>query len=415
MATHSPYMDDRETRSPEQRAEQQWKTLRAALAHAKANSAYWGDVLKDLVPDAVRAPADLARIPLTRKSDIPGMQAENGPFGGLEAASIGSLARVFQSPGPIYEGGEDKPDYWRFGRGLWAAGVRPGQLVHNTFSYHLTPAGMMVDSGARAIGCAVFPGGVGNTEVQLDAIAQLKPQAYGGTPSFLKILVDKGRELGKDTSSIRHALVGGEPLSGSLRKELGEQGIKVLQCFGTAELGLVAYESDAMEGLITDEDVLVEVVRPGSGEPVGEGEVGEMVVTVLREGAFPVIRFATGDLTAIMPGTSPCGRTAPRIRGWMGRANQSTKVKGMFVTPEQINQIMARHAQILRARLEVTRENEQDRMTLAVECEQTDEAFARQLAETLQSVTKLRGEVRLASPGELPNDGKVIADDRQYD
>ncbi|MCC5856600.1 MAG: AMP-binding protein [Ectothiorhodospiraceae bacterium] len=415
MATDSPYMDDRETRSREERAQQQWATLRAALAHAKANSVYWGKVLEEVDPQAVQGPSDLARVPLTRKSEVPGKQAGNGPFGGMEAASMGQLARVFQSPGPIYEGGEDKPDYWRFGRAMWASGMRPGHLVHNTFSYHLTPAGMMVDSGARAIGCAVFPGGVGNTEIQLDAIEQLKPAYYGGTPSFLKILLDKGEELGRDTRSFTHALMGGEPFSNSLRQELAERGVRALQCFGTAELGLVAYESEAMEGLITDEDVLVEVVRPGSGEPVPEGEVGEMVVTVLREGAFPVIRFATGDLTAIMPGVSPCGRTAPRIRGWMGRADQRTKVKGMFVAPEQINQLMQRYPEIRRARLVVTRENEQDRMTLMAECEGTDSALAEKLTESLQGVTKLRGQVKLVAPGELPNDGKVIADERSFD
>ncbi len=415
MATHSPYMDDRETRSQEERAAEQWQTLRGTLAHAKGNSSYWGKVLRDIDPDSIQGPEDLARVPLTRKSDIPGMQAGNGPFGGMEAASMGSLARVFQSPGPIYEGGEDKPDYWRFGRAMWAAGIRPGQLVHNTFSYHLTPAGMMMDSGARAIGCAVFPGGVGNTEIQLDAIEQLRPQAYGGTPSFLKILLDKGDELGRDTSSFKYALMGGEPFSNSLRKELADRGIHALQSFGTAELGLVAYESEAVEGLITDEDVLVEVVRPGSGEPLPEGEVGEMVVTVLRAGAFPVIRFATGDMTAIMPGVSPCGRTAPRIRGWMGRADQRTKVKGMFVAPEQINQLMQRHPEIRRARLVVTRDNEQDRMTLMAECEVTDTAFADKVVEGLQAVTKLRGQVQLVAPGELPNDGKVIADERTFD
>lgn len=415
MATDSPYLDDRETRSPAERAEQQWATLRAALAHARSKSDYWGRLLSDVDPDTIQGPAELARVPLTRKSEIPGRQAGNGPFGGMEAASMGELARVFQSPGPIYEGGEDKPDYWRFGRAMWAAGMRPGELVHNTFSYHLTPAGMMVDSGARAIGCPVFPGGVGNTEIQLDAIEQLRPKYYGGTPSFLKILLDKGDELGRDTSSFKHALMGGEPFSNSLRQELADRGVKALQCFGTAELGLVAYESEAMEGLIADEDVLVEVVRPGSGEPVPEGEVGEMVVTVLREGAFPVIRFATGDLTAIMPGASPCGRTAPRIRGWMGRADQRTKVKGMFVAPEQINQLMERYPEIRRARLVVTRENEQDRMTLMAECEGVDSAFAEKLTESLQAVTKLRGQVQLVTPGELPNDGKVIADERKFD
>lgn len=414
MASHSAYLDDRETRSPDERAARQWEALRAALAHAKARSRYWTGVLADIDPEAIQGPADLARIPLTRKSDIPTIQAQ-GVLGGMEAAPMGELSRIFLSPGPIYEASEAITDFWRFGRAMWASGMRPGALVHNTFSYHLTPAGMMVDSGARAIGCSVFPAGVGNTEMQLDAIQQLRPSYYGGTPSFLKMLLDKGRELGKDTSSLVAASVGGEPLSSSLRQEVEAQGVKVSQSFGTAELGLVAYESEAREGLIADEDVLIEVVRPGSGDPLPDGEVGEMVVTVLRNASFPMIRIATGDMTAIMPGASPCGRTAPRIKGWMGRADQRTKIKGMFVAPEQINQLMQRHPEIQRARLVVTRENEQDRMVLSAECDSSDSAFAEKVTETLQVVTKLRGGVELVAPGSLPNDGKVIADERRFD
>ena len=413
--SHNRYFDDREVRSPEEREAEQLQRVRDVVAHARSRSRYWGELLADVDPQAIRERGDLAQLPLTRKADIPGRQAADAPFGGMEAAPMEELAHVFQSPGPIFEAAETKGDYWRFGRAFWAAGLRPGQLVHNTFSYHLTPAGMMMDSGARAVGCPVFPAGIGNTDVQVEAIERLRPPVYGGTPSFLKALLDKGDELGRDVSSIAHALVGGEPLSGSLRDEMGQRGVQVLQAFATAELGLVAYESEALDGLITDEDVLLEVVRPGSGEPVAEGEVGEMVVTVLRAGAFPVIRFATGDMTAFLPGASPCGRTAPRIKGWMGRANQTTKVKGMFVTPEQINAIMARHAEIQRARLVVTRDQEKDAMTLHVEAATSDAAFADKVAESLQAVTKMRGDVKLAGEGELPNDGKVIADERSYD
>ncbi len=409
------YYDARETRSAEERRAEQLATVREVLRHARERSRYWSATLADVDPDAIQTLEDMARVPLTRKADIPGQQAEDAPFGGMEAASMSELSYVFQSPGPIYEAAEAKGDYWRFGRAFWAAGLRPGQLVHNTFSYHLTPAGIMMDSGARAVGCPVFPAGIGNTDVQVDAIERLRPQVYGGTPSFLKALLDKGQELGRDVSSIDRALVGGEPLSASLREEMAGRGVRVLQAFATAELGLVAYETEHLDGLITDEDVLLEVVRPGSGEPVAEGEVGEMVVTVLRAGAFPVIRFATGDLTAFLPGPSPCGRTAPRIKGWMGRANQTTKVKGMFVTPEQINAIMARHPEISRARLVVTRENEKDAMTLNVESTVSDAAFADTVAETLQAITKMRGGVDIKAAGELPNDGKVIADERAFD
>ena len=409
------YFDARETRSPDERLAEQMTMVRTLLDHARSHSRYWAEQLGDVDPAAIREPADMARIPLTRKEDIPGQQAEQPPFGGMEAASMAHMAHVFQSPGPIFEAAEDKNDYWRFGRSFWAAGLRPGDLVHNTLSYHLTPAGMMLDSGARAVGCPVFPAGIGNTDVQVEAIERLRPSVYAGTPSFLKALLDKGQELGRDVRSIDRALVGAEPLSSSLREEMGNRGVRVLQMFGTAELGLVAYESDAVEGLITDEDVLLEVVRPGSGDPVAEGEVGEMVVTVLRVGAFPIIRFATGDMTALLPGPSPCGRTAPRIKGWMGRANQTTKVKGMFVTPEQINGVMARHSEVRRARLVVTRENERDAMTLHVETESGDAGLSDSIAESLQAITKMRGDVRVAAEGELPNDGKVIADERSFE
>ncbi|WP_290814204.1 phenylacetate--CoA ligase family protein, partial [Ferrovibrio sp.] len=288
----------------------------------------------------------------------------------------------------------------------------PGDLVHNAFSYHMTPAGRLTEGSAHAIGCPVFPAGTGNTELQLDAIAQLQPRVYTGTPSFLKILLEKGRELGKPTASLKKGLVGAEALPPSLRAELKALGVDVLQSYGTADLGLVAYESTALEGMILDEDVIVEIVRPGTGDPVTPGEVGEVVVTVLSGNAvYPMIRFATGDLSAVLPGISPCGRTNTRIRGWMGRADQTTKVKGMFVTPGQIAQIVARHPEIARARLEVGSENNLDTMTLKIE---STKAMAAAVAETLQSVCKLRGKVEVVALGSLPNDGKVIADLRTY-
>jgi phenylacetate-CoA ligase len=298
--------------------------------------------------------------------------------------------------------------------------VRPGQLVHNSFAYHLTPAGMLVESAAHAIGCPVFPGGTGNTELQLQAIAHLRPAAYAGTPSFLKILLEKGKETGLATASLKTALVGGEALPPSLRGEINGHGVFVLQSYGTADLGLIAYESRAMEGLIVDEGVLVEIVRPGTGEPVREGEVGEVVVTQLANPAYPLIRFATGDLSTVLPGTSPCGRTNMRIKGWMGRADQTTKVKGMFVTPGQIAEIAARHPEIQKARLEVTSENNLDVMTLHCEvlADRHSSAaiqLAAAIAETMQTICKVRGHVEIVAPGSLPVDGKVIADLRKYD
>jgi phenylacetate-CoA ligase len=416
MSPDRIYFDDHETRSAEQRREAQWRALREQLGHARKNSRYWGALLRDVEPETLTGERDLAALPVTRKSELVERQRTEPPFGGLEAGPTGAFSHVFQSPGPIYEASGPGDDAFGFGRSLWAAGARPGQLIHNTFSYHLTPAGMMVESGARAVGCAVFPGGTGNTELQLDAMERLRPQFYGGTPSFLKLLLEKGRELGRDVGSIKRALVGAEPFPPSLRASLREEyGVFALQNYGTADVGLIAYESEAMEGMILDEDVIVEIVRPGSGDPVPAGEVGEVVVTVLRPSNYPMIRFATGDLSAFMPGQSPCGRTAPRIRGWMGRANQTTKVKGMFVTPEQVNEVAARHPEALRARLVVTRENDRDLMTLQVETERHSEDLVIGLTQTLQSVTKLRGHVALVAPGSLPNDGKVIVDERSYD
>jgi len=407
------YYDALELREPAQRLKDNMKRLPQQVANAKAHTAHWAKLFKRIEPQAIDSPAALAQLPVTRKSDLKGMQAAKPPFGGLAALDLGLLAHVYQSPGPLYEPDAGIRDYWRFARSLWAGGVRPGMLVHNTFSYHLTPAGQMVESAARAIGCPVFPGGVGNTELQLAAIHQLKPQAYGGTPSFLKILLEKGKELRLSTRSLKRAIVGGEALPPSLRKELKGFGLQVLQNYGTADLGLVAYESEAMEGMIVDEGVIVEIVRPGTGQPVAEGEVGEVVVTTFNS-VYPLIRFATGDLSAILPGISPCGRTNMRIRGWMGRADQTTKIKGMFVHPGQVAETVRRHKGIGRARLVVTSRDNLDEMTLHCEIETADEALRAKIAETLQTVCKVRGQVVFARPGSLPNDGKVIADERSY-
>jgi phenylacetate-CoA ligase len=353
-------------------------------------------------------------LPVLRKSDLLELQKANPPLGGLNATPIDRLARLFMSPGPIFEPEGHGSDAYRFARALFAAGFRKGELVHNTFAYHLTPAGRIAESGAHALGCPVFPAGVGNTEQQVQAIAGMKPRHYIGTPSFLKIILEKAREMGADVSSLRHALVSGEALPPSLRAELAEHGVAVLQAYATADVGLIAYESEAKEGLIVDEGAIVEIVRPGTGTPVPDGEVGEVVVTVLNPD-YPLIRFGTGDMSAVLAGTSPCGRTNLRIKGWMGRADQTTKVKGMFVHPGQIAEIAKRHPEVTRARLEVTGEKGQDAMTLVCETAASDAALADAVAQSLSSVTKLRGTVKLVGVGDLPNDGKVIADLRSYE
>jgi phenylacetate-CoA ligase len=315
------------------------------------------------------------------------------------------------SPGPIFEPeghGEDTGDA---ARALFAAGFRPGDVVHNCFSYHLTPGAFILEAGAHALGCAVIPGGVGNTEQQLDAIAHLKPSGYVGTPDFLKILLDTAAKTGKDASSLKRGLVSGAALPASLRAELSDRGVAVLQCYAIAEVGVVAYESETREGMIVNENIILEIVRPGTGDPVADGEVGEAVVTSFSPN-YPMIRLATGDLSAVMAGASPCGRTNARIRGWMGRADQTTKVKGMFVRPEQVAEVAKRHPELGRLRLVVTREGEQDAMTLMAECAAPAPGLAEAVAETLQAVAKVRGSVKLAAPGTLPNDGKVIADER---
>ena len=414
MTASDDYFDDLETRDPEVRERDYAIRLPRQIGHAKAKAAYYAEVLADIDPEAVTGREALAGLPITRKSDLLARQKAAPPFGGLNGVPVEKVAHIFQSPGPIYEPDWDVKDYWRFGRCFWAVGIRPGDIIHNTFAYHLTPAGMMMESGARAIGCPVIPAGVGNTELQVEAIAHLRPTAYVGTPSFLRILLDRAAEAGVDSSSLTKASVGGEALPPSLREEISNRGVFVLQSYGTADLGLIAYESAAMEGMIVDEGVIVEIVRPGTGDPVSEGEVGEVVVTALNP-VYPLVRFATGDLSAVLPGQSPCGRTNMRIKGWMGRADQTTKVKGMFIHPAQIDQVIKRHDAILRARLVVDSVDNTDVMTLKCEVEGGSEALAADIAATIQSVCKVRGRVEFVAPGELPNDGKVIDDIRSYE
>jgi phenylacetate-CoA ligase len=412
------YFDELETRDPELRERAQFDALAEQIAHAKLNAPALKEILKDIDPNDVRDRAALAKLPVIRKSELIERQkqkfADRDPFGGLTAIKTGQLARIFSSPGPIYDPEGMRPDYWRLGRALYAAGFRRGQVVHNSFAYHLTPAGSMLESGAHALGCAVIPAGVGNTELQVRAVVDVRPDGYTGTPSFLKILLDKGREMGADMSSLKRALVSGEALPLSLRNDIKDMGVAVLQCYATADLGLVGYESIPGEGLIADEWIIVEIVRPGTGDPVAEGDVGEVVVTTLNP-EYPLIRFATGDLSAVMFGMSPCGRTNIRLKGWMGRADQTTKVKGMFVHPSQVAEVAKRHEEIGRYRLVVDRVKDADVMTLKCESPSSDKALAAKIAESLQAVTKMKGEVELVKPGSLPNDGKVIEDVRKLD
>jgi phenylacetate-CoA ligase len=404
------HYDALETRAPAVREADEAARLAAAIAHAMTAPG-WARHLAGVDPAAIRSRAALAALPVLRKSELMRHQKENPPFGGFAATAPGRAKRLLMSPGPIFEPEGRGEDLAGAARALYAAGLRAGDIVHNSFSYHLTPGAFLLESGAHALGCAVIPGGVGNTEQQLEAIAHYRPSAYVGTPDFLKVLLDAAEKTGRDAASIRRGLVSGAALPASLRQELAGRGVAVLQCYATAELGVIAYESAARDGMIVNENLVLEIVRPGTGEPVPDGEVGEVVATSFNPD-YPMVRLATGDLSAIMPGLSPCGRTNRRIRGWMGRADQTTKVKGMFVRPEQIVEVAKRHPELGRLRLSVTREGEQDAMTLAAECAGAGEGMAAALAETLQSVTKLRGQVRLVAPGSLPNDGKLIADDR---
>jgi phenylacetate-CoA ligase len=403
------HFDSLEMRDPAAREKDLFARLPTQIALAMAAPG-WAKHLAGIDPKSVTGRAALAKLPVLRKSALLGLQKEMPPFGGFNTISPGKAKRLFMSPGPIFEPEGHTGDY-NGARALFAAGIRSGDVVHNCFSYHLTPGAFILEAGAHALGCATIPGGVGNTEAQLDAIAQLKPSAYVGTPDFLKILIDAAQKAGKDASSIKRGLVSGAALPPSLRKELGERGVAVKQCYAVAESGVISYESDALEGMIVNEDIILEIVRPGTGDPVAEGEVGEVVVTTFNPD-YPMVRLATGDLSAILAGASRCGRTNARIKGWMGRADQTTKVKGMFVRPEQIAELAKRHLELTRIRLTVTRDGEQDAMTLLAECATPSDEFEQTIGETLQSVTKLKGAVKLVPPGTLPNDGKVIADER---
>ena len=393
LGRHDKHFDTLETRSADERAADQLVKLNAQLA-------------SNGMP-AVSSLSGLAGLPVLRKSDLVARQAEAPPFGGLP---VSNLAHVFQSPGPIYEPGGVSHDWWRMGRFLHAVGIGSGDIVQNCFGYHLTPAGMIFESGARAVGAAVLPAGVGQTELQVRAAADIGTTAYAGTPDYLKVILDAANEAGVSLK-ISRAAVGGGALFPSLRAEYADRGILCLQCYATADLGNIAYESEAQEGMILDEGVIVEIVRPGTGDPVPEGEVGEVVVTTLNPD-YPLIRFATGDLSAVLSGESPCGRTNIRIKGWMGRADQTTKIKGMFVRPEQVAEFVSRHDGVAKARVVATREGEKDVMTVQVEAPGAD---VDALSESVAAVLKLRGKVELVDPGSLPNDGKVIDDQRSYE
>lgn len=407
------HFDALETRSPAARERELMARLPAQVGYARGASAHFARALAGIDPAAVGSRAALARLPVTRKSALMELQRASMPFGGLNATPASGLARIFVSPGPIYDPEGRRPDFWRAARGLWAAGFRPGDVVLNCYSYHLTPAGSMFETGLHRIGCAVIPGGVGQTEMQARVIADLKPVGYVGTPSFLKLILEKCDELGVDASCIRRACVSGEAFLPPVREFVKSRGIDAFQAYGTADLGVIAYETPAREGLVVDEEVILEIVRPGTGDPVAEGEVGEVVVTPFNED-YPLVRFATGDLSAVLPGPSPCGRTNTRIKGWMGRADQTTKARGLFVHPEQVAAVLARHG-LAKARLVVGNDGGNDTLVLRVERDgPADGALVASVEATLKDVTKLRGDVSFVAAGSLPNDGKVIEDVRQY-
>jgi phenylacetate-CoA ligase len=408
----SKHLDQLETRAPEAREAALLARLPAHVAHARSHSSWYGSALADVEPRDIKSRAALARLPVVRKRELLEMQKATLPFGGLNATPLPGLGRVFCSPGPIYDPEGHGADWWRFGRSLYAAGFRAGDLVHNTFAYHFTPAGFMLDGAARKLGCPVFPAGVGQTEMQVQAIADLRPVGYTGTPSFLKIILEKADELKADMSSLKKAVVSGEAFFPAQKQACRERGIDAYQAYASADLGLIAYETAGREGLVLDEELILEIVRPGTGEVLPDGEVGEVVITSFNPD-YPLIRFGTGDLSAILPGVSPCGRTNTRIRGWMGRADQTTKVKGMFVHPEQVAAAVKRHPEIARARLVVTNSDGTDVMTLYCEAIASD-ALKAAIADSIRDITKLRGEVAFAAAGSLPNDGKVISDERQY-
>jgi phenylacetate-CoA ligase len=404
------HYDALETRAPSMRETELFSRLPAILRKAMESPGY-AERFRKVDPAQITSRAALATLPVLRKSDLPALHKAAPPFGGFVAGSPGKFGRLFTSPGPIFEPETTHADPWRGARALYAAGFRPHDVVLNTFSYHLTPGGFIFDTAARALSCAVIPAGPGNTEAQFELIEAYRPVGYCGTPDFLKILLDAAVSGGRDVSSIKRAAVSGAAFPKSLQEEIASRGVAAYQAFGTADLGLIAYETSAREGMVVSEDIILEIVRPGTGDPVAEGEVGEIVVTTL-DPDHPWLRLAIGDLTAALPGASPCGRTNLRIKGWMGRADQTTKVKGMFVRPEQIADIGKRHPELGRLRLVVRRDNEQDMMVLRCECALPDAALREAITSSLRAVTKLGGNVELTAPGSLPNDGKVIADER---
>jgi phenylacetate-CoA ligase len=414
----SEHFDDLETRNPEAREGALMAALPAHIAHAKANAPGFARILRDIDPHEIRSRKSLAKLPVTRKSDLAALQSENPPLGGLNATPVDRLARLFVSPGPVYDPEGRGANWWRTARGLFAGGFRAGDRVINTFAYHFTPAGSMLESGALALGCTVVPAGTGQTEMQVAAIRGLRVDGYVGTPSFLKLIVEKAEETRTDISMLNKAQVGAEYLPPAVRQAMRSRGITVTQMYGSADLGAIAYESTLAggtisEGMILEEALILEIVRPGTGDPLPDGEVGEVVITSFNRD-YPLIRFATGDLSAVLAGTSPCGRTNVRIKGWMGRADQSTKVRAMFVTPGQVAEVLRRHPEVRRARLVVEGEDGNDRMSLKCEVASSPPNLAEAIIGSIREVTKLRGEVELVAPGSLPNDGKVIEDKRKY-
>jgi phenylacetate-CoA ligase len=415
------YFDTLETRDPELRERMQFAALPRQVAYAQASAPAFVRILAGIDAWAVTTRAALAGLPVTRKSELLELQKQARPFGGFAASQsvpnrgsggVSDRRRVFASPGPIYEPEGARPDYWRLARALFAAGFRPGDLIHNCFSYHFTPAGSMLETGAHALGCTVFPGGTGQTEQQVQAMAELRPDGYVGTPSFLRIILEKADEQGVALPSLRRALVSGEAFLPPFRDALAARGIDGYQVYATADVGTIAYETSARAGLVVDEGVIVEIVRPGTGDPVAPGEVGEVVVTTLSNTDYPLIRFGTGDLSALLPGVSACGRTNLRLKGWMGRADQTAKVKGMFVHPSQVADIVRRHPAISRARLVVTNPDGNDSMVLHAEIAGDARPDIDAIVATIRDVTKLRGDVAIRKSGELPNDGKIIDDTR---
>ena len=420
MSLNTNFYDNLETRSPEDREKALFAALPYFISEAQTKSPYFGRILKDVNGMDINSRKALSSLPVTRKSDLLDLQRESFPFGGLTTCEPGKLKRIYQSPGPIYDPEGFGDDWWGAARSLYAAGFRAGDILHNSFAYHLTPAGSILETGAAKIGCAVVPAGVGNTELQVRAIADIKPSGYAGTPSFLVTLLEKAAELGEDVTSLSKAVVGGEALPRSVRQNIVDKGVNCVQIYASADLGCIGYESEACDGLIVEERLIIEIVRPGTGETVAEGEVGEVVATMFVP-EYPLIRFGTGDLSAILPGISPCGRTNTRLKGWMGRADQTTKVKGMFVHPSQISDVIKRHPEIIKARLIVDQREGIDVMILNCEVEggsqlsSSDSSIFQEVSSTIQTVCKLKGEVNLTDPNSLPNDGKVIDDVRQYD